>query len=31
VFKSGTSHGLKVSIPKGGHTPPISIAGEVLE
>ena len=31
VFNKGTSHGLNVSIPKGGHTPPISIAGDKLE
>ena len=31
VFNKGTSHGLKVSIPKGGQTPPISIAGAILE
>ena len=31
VFSNGISHGLKVSIPRGGQTPPISIEGEVLE
>ena len=31
VFNKGTSHGLNVSIPKGGHTPPISIDGDKLE
>ena len=31
VINKGTSHGLNVSIPKGGHTPPISIAGDKLE
>jgi len=31
VFNKGTSHGLNVSIPKGGHTPPIPIEGDKLE
>jgi len=31
VFNKGTSHGEKVSIPKGGQTPPISIDGAILE
>ena len=31
VFNKGTSQGEKVSIPKGGQTPPISIDGAILE
>ena len=31
VFNSGTSKGLKTSIPLGGHTVPISTAGVKLE
>jgi len=31
VFNRGTSKGLKTSIPLGGHTVPISIAGVKLE
>ena len=31
VFKSGTSHGFKTSMPGGGHIPPISKEGDKLE
>jgi hypothetical protein len=31
VFNNGTSQGLKISIPSGGHTPPIPISGAILE
>ena len=31
VFKRGTSHGFKTSIPGGGHIPPISNYGDKLE
>ena len=30
VFKNGISHGLKTTIPFGGHIEPISIAGDKL-
>ena len=31
VFNSGIANGSKAVIPWGGHTPPISIAGDKLE
>jgi len=31
VFRSGTPHGLKALMLVGGHTEPISIAGDKLE
>jgi len=31
VFTKGTSNAFNTSIPAGGHTPPISIEGKMLE
>lgn len=31
VFNRGISHGLKISIPSGGQTPPIPMSGAMLE
>jgi len=31
VFNKGTPHGLIISIPAGGHTPPILKTGDKLE